>query len=291
MVPGTVKVHEGTRRPGDVLIEYGLKPRRTAVVVETVRTKSAYGKDFIIPEGTRLFAENFTLVTREGWAGQKQNKQAIDPIEWCAVLPHGVNGKQAGSDTACVFWEGPTQARYMQEFGNGGFGFRPRMFGTSGMPGPVPKIKVQPVDFGVEIVSQLRVAKVSSKRVELEVVLTDGTSEQRVDQATLAWKDGQKVSYQDAIGQFEVAASEGYTSVEFRETASSAATRGQPVLRVCVDSSGALNGEPQIATSSGNAQLDEAALQVAKKGHYTADKGQTGSHCFKFRVEIRTQGS
>src|SRR5437588_288895 len=104
------------------------------------------------------------------------------------------------------------------------------MFGTSGMPGPVPKIKVQPVDFGVEIVSQLRVAKVSSKRVELEVVLTDGTSEQRVDQATLAWKDGQKVSYQDAIGQFEVAASEGYTSVEFRETASSAATRGQPVL-------------------------------------------------------------
>src|SRR5689334_14468214 len=96
-----VKVHEGTHRTGEVLLEYPLKMTRTAVVLETVQTKSAYGRDFIIPEGTKLFAADFKL----------SGGQAINPIEWCAVLPHGVDGKQKGSDTACLFWESPTQAR------------------------------------------------------------------------------------------------------------------------------------------------------------------------------------
>ena len=47
--------------------------------------------------------------------------------------------------------------------------------------------------------------------------------------------------------------SDAYTAVQFGETASSVAARttGGPVVRVCVDSNGALSGEPEIATSSG----------------------------------------
>jgi TonB family protein len=289
----TIKVHEGSRRAGDVLVEYEMKPRRTAVVLEAVKMKTAYGKDLILPEGTKLFAENFTLVRRSGAMGNQEAKQAINPTEWCTVLPHGTDGKQSGSDTVCMFWESPTQARYMQEYRNGGFGYQPRV-GTSGMPGPVPKIRVEPVDLGVSIVARLRVVKLSSANFELEEILSDGTSEHRIGLRPIPWgKDGRKQLYRDLAGQFEFVASEDYTSVQFRETASSVADRapGQPVVRVCVDSSGALVGEPQIATSSGKPQLDEAALQLAKKGRYKATEGQTGADCFKYRVrfELRDQ--
>ena len=188
----TIKVYEGARRPRDVLIEYGVQFRRTAVVLETVQTKDAYGRDFILAEGTKLFATNFTLTSQTGVWGNKQLRQSVDPIEWCAVLPHGVDGKQADSDTACLFWESPTQARYMQDFRNGGYRFNPEFIGTAGMPGPVPKIKVQPVDFGVAIVAQVRLVKVNAKRVELEVVMSDGTSERRTELNTLTWRDGAK---------------------------------------------------------------------------------------------------
>src|SRR6185503_8297789 len=176
IVPGSQKTYEGPRGEGDVFIEYALKPRRTGTVVETVRTKSAYGKDIIIPKGTRVFAENFTFVTQAGWAGQQQNKQAIDPIEWCAVLPRGIDGKQSGSQGVCLFWESPTQVRYMEDYTVGGFGYDPDIYGTSGMPGPVPQIDVTPVELGVEVRSQLRIVQLDEKRIEIQQFLTDGAS-------------------------------------------------------------------------------------------------------------------
>src|SRR5689334_1885605 len=65
-VADTQTISEGAHKQGDVLYEFVLKTRRTGTVVETVQTKTAYGKDFIIPKGTPLFAENFTLVTHGG---------------------------------------------------------------------------------------------------------------------------------------------------------------------------------------------------------------------------------
>jgi hypothetical protein len=281
--PDTIRVHEGAHRPGDVLMEYELKAAQTAVVLETVRTKSAYGKDFIIPAGTKLFAENFTLVWRTGWAGQKQVEQAIDPIEWCAVLPNGIDGKQPGSDTACLFWETPTQARYTQGFRNGGFGYHPRMFDTSGMPGPVPKIKVQPVDFGVHIMRQIRVAKLGPARAELESVLSDGTADQVTDVKRLRWIDGRKSYYQDDVWHFELTASEDYSGIELKDLGRGSAL---PIVRVCVDSAGSLVGEPEIALTSGKPQLDAAAVQIAKKGRYSAGKGKDGPNCFKYKMQF-----
>jgi hypothetical protein len=225
VLAATIKVNEGTRRPGDTLMEYEVRPRRTAVILETVQTKTAYGKDFILPEGTKLFAENFTLVSYTGVWGNKRVEQAIDPIEWCAVLPHGTDGKQKGADTACLLWETPTQARYQQQYRDGGFAFSPRMTTTSGMPGPVPKIKVQPVDFGVQILSKVRISRMSSKRIELEFIRTDGTSEQQIELRTLDWKEGRKASYGNIAAQFDLTASEDYTRVELVESASSLRAR------------------------------------------------------------------
>jgi len=217
-VAGTQKIYEGAHKQGDVLYEFALKPRRTGTVVETVQTKTAYGKDFIIPKGTLLFAENFTLVTQGGWSGNKEIKQAIDPIEWCAVLPHGTDGKQTGSDTACLFWESPDRARYMQDFRNGGFGYNPAYYDTSGMPGPVPQIDDTPVDLGVEVRQQLRIVQLDNKRIEMQSYLTDGTSDRRISRERPAyWGKGKSIKFTAGGVRFEVIAADEFTTVQFRK--------------------------------------------------------------------------
>jgi len=221
IVPGSQKIYEGPRREGDVFIEYLLKPRRTGTVVETVRTKSAYGKDIIIPKGTRVFAENFTLVTQAGWAGNQQNKQAIDPIEWCGVLPQGIDGKQGGSQGVCLFWESPTQVRYMEDYAVGGFGYDPDIYGTSGMPGPVPPIDVTPVELGVEVRSQLRIVQLDDKRIEIQEFLTDGSLEKRKSrERPVSWRGQKSLSFEYEGARFEIIASDDYRSVQFRRVAS-----------------------------------------------------------------------
>ncbi len=217
-VPGTEKYFEGARRHGDVLIEETLRPRRTGLVTAEARTKTAYGKEFIIPKGTKVWAENFTLVHRSGWAGQKEVQQAIDPIEWCAVLPNGPDGKQEGSDTVCLFWEGPTQARWMQEYRNGGFGYLPRQYGTSGMQGPVPAIEDSSVDLGVEIKWQLRIARLDNSRLEIESVWSDGTSAQRDGpEVSEYWRKSKLLTFELGDNtKLAFVASDDYSNVEFK---------------------------------------------------------------------------
>jgi hypothetical protein len=269
-----VRVFEGTRRAGDELLEYPGEFTRTAVVLETARTRDAFGHDFIIPGGTALFAMNFTL----------KSGQAIDPIEWCGVLPHGVDGKQKGSDTACLFWEAPTRARYTQDHRDGGFGFHPRMVGgTGGVAGPVPRIRVQPVDFGVEIVSRVRVIKVDERQVELETVMSDGQSEERTESRTIRWDGSGRASYKNVIGQFDLTASDEYSSVQFTQVA---ADPDAPIVRVCVDSTGGITGEPQIERSSGNVRLDGVTANIARKGRYAPGRGNDGADCYRFRVKV-----
>jgi hypothetical protein len=219
-VAGTQKIYEGTHKQGDVLFEFVLKPRRTGTVVETVQTKTAYGKDFIIPKGTPVFAENFTLVTHGGWTG-KEIKQPIDPIEWCAVLPHGTDGKQTGSDTACLFWEGPNQARYMQDYRNGGFGYNPAYYDTSGMPGPVPQINDTPVDLGVEVKQQLRIVKLDDRRIEMQSYLTDGTSDRQISRERPAyWGKSRSIKFTVGDMKFQLAPAGDPTTVQFARAAS-----------------------------------------------------------------------
>jgi hypothetical protein len=46
-----VKVFEGVRAPGDVLLEFPMSFTRTGVLLETVQTRDGYGNDFIISRG------------------------------------------------------------------------------------------------------------------------------------------------------------------------------------------------------------------------------------------------
>ncbi len=64
---------------------------------------------------------------------------------------------------------------------------------------------------------------------------------------------------------------------------------GSALLRVCVDARGARAGEPLIEQSSQDAQLDAAALNVARHGRYALAQqgGVAVPNCYRFRIVFR----
>jgi protein TonB len=66
--------------------------------------------------------------------------------------------------------------------------------------------------------------------------------------------------------------------------------QGIATVRVCVDTTGRLTGEPITVASSGSARLDAGALQLAKagSGHYrpTLEDGKAVNSCYSFRVRF-----
>ena len=59
----SARVSEGVHQIGEPFLEHDAYLVRTGIVQETVQMKNAYGRDLIIPQGTKAFAMNFTLVT------------------------------------------------------------------------------------------------------------------------------------------------------------------------------------------------------------------------------------
>jgi hypothetical protein len=282
------RIQEGKRVPGDLLIEYQTAPLRMAVVQKTVQTKHADGRDFILPEGTKLFAENFRDPD-----GKKLLSQRDEAIEWCGVLPKGIDGKQDASATICLAWENPTTAMYMQDDRTGGFAYSPRVDRAKGAPGPLPRLKEQPVDLGVEVFGQMRLMKITPERVEVTKVLTDRVSELNDQEYLIPWEKARNAVVTSNGQRFDIYASWDYKDVIFRHLGPVPAPKppGVPIVRVCLDKDGAFKRDPEIVTSSGSAQLDEAALKVAKSGRYKAAKGtqadEVDPDCFKFRVQFQ----
>jgi TonB family protein len=60
-------------------------------------------------------------------------------------------------------------------------------------------------------------------------------------------------------------------------------------VRVCVDGRGVRQGEPVLERSSGDADLDRGALNVARHGHYAraVQAGEPVPNCYRFRITFR----
>jgi TonB family protein len=60
-------------------------------------------------------------------------------------------------------------------------------------------------------------------------------------------------------------------------------------VRVCVDARGFRQGEPVLERSSGDADLDRGALNVARHGRYAraVQGGEPVSNCYRFRITFR----
>jgi hypothetical protein len=185
-IAGTERVFEGPLGVDGVVAERQLHLMRTGTMTGTVQTKTPYGKDLIIPAGTKVFAENWTLMqgTIYGVGGKRQEN---DPIEWCAPLDHGTDGKSKESMTVCMFWETPERARYMESSLIGGYQFQPLITQTSGMPGPMPVIEDKAVDFGKALKFQMRISKITPTGFLLQDILTDGSHTKVKKSTTVSW--------------------------------------------------------------------------------------------------------
>lgn len=64
---------------------------------------------------------------------------------------------------------------------------------------------------------------------------------------------------------------------------------GATYVSVCVDGAGVRQGEPRVEQSSGDARLDEGALNVARHGRYARSvQGDTPvPNCYHFRILFR----
>jgi TonB family protein len=64
---------------------------------------------------------------------------------------------------------------------------------------------------------------------------------------------------------------------------------GASHVRVCVDARGSRQGEPVLEQSSGDSELDHAALNVARHGRYARAQqgGMAVPNCYRFRIVFK----
>jgi TonB family protein len=89
------------------------------------------------------------------------------------------------------------------------------------------------------------------------------------------------------VGRHQLPNTEDYYPPSLRRLGVEGATN----VNVCVDERGKRTGEPTVIESSGNARLDEGALDVARAGRYARSaRGATFvPNCYGFRIIFKMQ--
>jgi hypothetical protein len=288
----SLRLNEGVKRVGEVIVEHDAQLERTGLIMETVRLRNAYGTEMIIPEGAKAFATNFTLTT-----GPRRVAQEINPIEWCAFLPQGINGKKPGPQSVCIFWENEQRARYT-EAEVGEFAFQPGLPPT-GMPGPVPKIEEAPVDFGLHFTRRLSVGTVTDETITLEITFSDGTTSSHPVRETYNWKQDGTLVYllgEDAIVLTRSADRKTVDvrlrAPEPREIAPNI-TEYTVVLELLVGTHGLVK-EARVLQSSGLADVDAMAVKRAEfelKLEPFMENGRRVEKRGRFPVKVRVDNT
>jgi TonB family protein len=87
------------------------------------------------------------------------------------------------------------------------------------------------------------------------------------------------------LGQHRLPATEDFYPPEKRREG----IEGAPIVRVCVDARGVRQGEPVLESGSGDAGLDQGAINVARHGHYArAERGGVPvPNCYRFRITFQ----
>ncbi|MDZ4691272.1 hypothetical protein [Terricaulis sp.] len=171
--PGaTATFHDGEHAEGSVLAQLDVTHARTAIIAEEVEYRSAYGGRKVIAAGSPARAEQLTLFVSSTYNPNAVNMNAgLDPIEWCTTT--------TDAEVVCIFWE-DGQARYMDLYTTAA----PRLlvpYDASGMPGPIPFIEEQAVDFGPPLQQQLTIRNIDRRGVDLFLTVSqDGVVGRRV---------------------------------------------------------------------------------------------------------------
>jgi TonB family protein len=295
-LPAAVHVNEGVRQPGDVIVEHDARLIRTGIVKEAIRMKNADGTELIIPKGAKAFAMNVTLLS-----GPAAVSPEMDAIDWCVFLPQGVSGGATEAEAVCIFWESARRARY--QVIQGGFVFLPSVSTPSGIPGAVPQIEEQAVDFGLQFKRQVRMAKLDQGQVVLHLGYGDGTHFKRSTAETYPWNPDGTFLYEFAgtAAVLTLSADRKTVNVGPRPATQPQASVEKPsdkpireypvVLDLLVGIDGRVK-DARIAQSSGSSRWDAAAIAEVKRSWQLVPAKKDGrpiENWGKFSVVIRTE--
>lgn len=164
--------HPGIKRSGDWLQKTSATLYREGRIVDEIRYKSPFGKEIIIPANTPVHAQQLSVSRTTSYnymPVRTDNLNALNnPIEWCYSIP---------ADTACIFWEGETRARYI---GMVALSQRNLIgFSAAGMIGPMPNIVEGDADFGGPLVAFQRIVDINDEGFSIMSTIKDGRQEEK----------------------------------------------------------------------------------------------------------------
>ncbi|PHS39719.1 MAG: hypothetical protein COA91_05485 [Robiginitomaculum sp.] len=159
-VHGTTKVLKTNIMRGEEFISRQVNFRRTG----TLQADAKYGNFIVnktIPAGAQLYASSYGF-NRIGWCYPGKDNANLGESFMGKATVFCILGSLTGSS-----------AELMRGSGGSSAFFTPKLV-TPGMPGPVPDILEEKVDFGRTFTSFMRVNRVKNKHIIIASVLHDG---------------------------------------------------------------------------------------------------------------------
>lgn len=162
--PGLIR---GIRKQGEVFYEERTDVTRTGTILDEIKYKDPFGKEIIIPKGTLVHAKQLSVMQTYSGGYTPTTTTNLnaknDPIEWCYSIP---------IESACIFWEGETAARYISMYAIS----RRNLIGfnASGMRGPMPNIEESSTVYGGPIIIKFRISQISGTGIEITRTIQDG---------------------------------------------------------------------------------------------------------------------
>jgi hypothetical protein len=191
LVPASeaIEFRSGVRRNGDWFQKVATKMSREGRIVDEIRYKSPFGKEIIIPANTPVHAMQMSVTQTISYNYVRQSSTNLNannnPIEWCYSIL---------ADTACIFWEGETRARYVTMVPIS----QRRLIGFSptGMIGPMPNIVEGNGDFGGPILATQKLADISDTGFSIVSTLKDGREEEKSlgQKRVISWAGSDRVT-------------------------------------------------------------------------------------------------
>jgi hypothetical protein len=173
-VADTLEVYEGDHLNGDTLLRWQVEHVRTGRLVQDAIYGDSDREQFTLSAGTPVYAMQYAMQRVTTYGGVQTGSHNLNagnnPIEWCALPTTG--------EPVCMFWEAPDRALYIEA--NGGMPLVANIRSPEGLPGTVPVVVEEAVDFGNPLFMEVRIVRVGRRNVQLATRVTDGTESQAV---------------------------------------------------------------------------------------------------------------
>lgn len=190
-VDADTKLSLGLKKDGDWFMQVASKMSREGTIVDEIKYKDPFGKEVTIPANTPVHGMQMSMSVTTSYnymRGPTTDLNATNnPIEWCYSIP---------VESACIFWESPTKARYISMAKLS----QRNLFNltTAGMVGPMPSIVEGEADFGGPIISRRVLSQINDTGFVILTTVKDGREPAATmrERDTMTWEGDAEIVWQ-----------------------------------------------------------------------------------------------